>query len=175
MTAAGEPRTYDEGLLVPLDPTSLTWARTWVRLWLRDRPEIESGGLPVALGQATRPRQATWHEFSRTDRELNAALSLDAMKSADGLSTYYRPHFTAARLYLGDPTLWKSRSVDGSSETRRDPNEIVGVWLAQGRAFDALIPLTPLPAFVEVEVGGSGGTVDAGPHRFAIPLEVGGL
>lgn len=175
MTAPADVRTYDESLLTDFDPTSLPWARTWVRLWLRDRPELEQGGVPLGPGQPTRPRQATWAEFGRTDAELNAALTLDSVKLGD--TVFYRPHFTAARVYLGDPALWRSRSVDGSSETRRDPTEIVGAWLAQGRAFDALLPpaLQPLPPFVEVAVGTSNPSPEAGPTRYAIPLEVGGL
>ena len=106
--------------------------------------------MPVPAGQPSRPRLATWPEFSRTDAQLDAALSLDAVvdTSIEPPVSYYRPHFTAARLYLGDPALWKSRAVDGSSESRRDSREIVGAWLAQGAAFDSMIPQTlVLPPF----------------------------
>lgn len=171
-------RTYDETKLLPLAVDSLVWARTWVRTWLRDRPEVDAGGVPVAAGQPTRPRLPTWPEFSRGDIELDAALLVDAVvdTSTDPHTVYYRPHFTAARLYLGDPSLWKSRQVDGSSETRRDPTAIVEQWLAQGRAFDALMPaaLLPLPTFVEVTLDGGGGGVDE-YNPPSIPLIVGGL
>lgn len=146
-----EPRTYDESLLDVISLASRDFARTWVRMLLRDRPEIDRGGVPVAAGQPTRPRSATWPEFSRTDQELNAALILDSLMLDRGgeVVTYYRPHFTAARLYLGDPNLWKSRAVDGSSESRRSSQEIIGAWLAQGAALDAMLPdeLRPLPPF----------------------------
>ncbi|MDV6376374.1 hypothetical protein [Deinococcus arenicola] len=136
-------RSYDPALLTALDPTSLDWSRTWVRTLLRDRPEIDRGGLPLAPGQPSRPREATWPALSRDDTEINAALALDAVRSPT--VTYYRPHVTAARLYLGDPALWRSRSVDGASESRRDAKEITAAWLVQGRAIDALIPPELLP------------------------------
>jgi len=138
-------RTYEPELLGQLDPQSLEWARTWVRTLLRDKPEIDKGGLPVAPGQPARPRDPTWPAFSRADIEINTALELDAVRDTTGGAIYYRPHVTAGRLYLGDPTLWKSRSVDGTSETRRDALQIVEAWLAQGRAIDALIPPELLP------------------------------
>lgn len=177
MTQPSAPRTYDETKLLPLAVDSLDWARTWVRMWLRDRPEVESGGVPVGAGQPTRPRVATWPEFSRADAELDAALLLDAVKDTSTSVPYYRPHFTAARLYLGDPSLWKSRQVDGSSETRRDPTVIVEQWLAQGRAFDALIPeaLQPLPPFVEVTLDGGGVSLEDEYNPPSIPLIVSGL
>lgn len=143
-------RTYDPTLLTALAPSNKDFSRTWVRTLLRDQPEIDQGGVPVGPGQPSRPREATWPEFSRTDAQIDAALALDAVvDTAPGLPvTYYRPHFTAARLYLGDPALWKSRAVDGSSESRRDSREIVGAWLAQGAALDAMIPDTvTLPPF----------------------------
>lgn len=143
-------RTYNPALLTALAPSNKDFARTWVRTLLRDLPEVDQGGVPVGVGQPDRPSEATWPEFSRTDEQIDAALSLDAV--IDTAPTvpvvYYRPHYTAARLYLGDPALWKSRAVDGSSESRRDSREIVGAWLAQGGALDAMIPDTlPLPPF----------------------------
>lgn len=158
MTAPAPVRTYNETLLDVIAPNSRDFARTWVRMLLRDRPEIDRGGVPVSPGQPLRPREATWPEFSRTDQELNAALELDALSlelpMPDGgvqVARYYRPHFTAARLYLGDPNLWKSRSVDGTSESRRDAWEIVRAWLSQGASLDAMLPagLHPLPPFEE--------------------------
>lgn len=149
---APNPRTYEPELLRQLDPTSLAWARTWVRTLLRDRPEIDRGGLPTAPGQPSRPREATWPTFSRLDTEINTALELDAATDATDTMVYYRPHITAARLYLGDPALWRSRSVDGTSETRRDAREVVGAWLAQGAAIDRLIPVPSLPPFEEEAV-----------------------
>lgn len=145
---APEPRTYTPAALVGIDVTDQTFALTWVRTLLRDMPEVETGGIP---GQPTRPREATWPEFSRTDTQILAALELDAVRDATvtPVVKYYRPHVTAARLYLGDPALWRSRAVDGSSESRRDSLEIIGAWLAQGAALDGMIPahLHPLPAF----------------------------
>ncbi|GGI87220.1 hypothetical protein [Deinococcus wulumuqiensis] len=152
-------RTYDESLLTVIDPADREFSRTWVRTLLRDRPEVNRGGLPLGPGQPTRPSESTWPEYSRTDQELNAALELDAAfdPAANPPAKYYRPHFTAARLYLGDPALWKSRAVDGSSESRRDSQEIVSAWLAQGAALDSLIPVKPLPPFEAVA-----GTTEAG-------------
>lgn len=144
-------RTYDESLLTVLDVTSREFARTFVRSLLRDRPEVERGGLPLGPGQPARPREATQPQFSRTDLELNTALELDAVLDlgVNPPEKYYRPHITAARLYLGDPNLWRSRAVDGSSESRRDSMEIVGAWLAQGAALDRMIPEhLALPPFV---------------------------
>ncbi|WP_027480532.1 hypothetical protein [Deinococcus pimensis] len=133
-------RSYDGADLSPISPDDDSFARAWVRFWTRDLPQVQNG-LP-----GTNQVEA-WPQFSLTDEELDAALQLDAVESPDG-AVYYRPHFTAARLYLGNPQLWRTRSVDGTSETRRDPNEIVGAWLAQGRAFDAVIPEgTVLPPF----------------------------
>ena len=151
MTQPSPPvRTYESELLTALAPSNKDFSRTWVRTLLRDVPEIDQGGVPVSAGQPNRPRLGTWPEFSRTDAQIEAALSLDAViDTAPAIPVvYYRPHITAARLYLGDPALWKSRAVDGSSESRRDSREIVGAWLAQGRALDAMIPDTVvLPAF----------------------------
>lgn len=167
-----QPRTYDETLLLPIDLISQAWGRTWVRQFMRDYPEVRTGG--VNPGQPV--RDPVWPEFSRTDAGLNASLFLDAVQIdvAGVLTAHYRPHFTAARLYLGDPNLWRTRSVDGSSETRRDPQEVIRAWLNQGRAFDALFPTgTVLPAFdvAEVETA-SGGEGDWVP---GIPLVVSGL
>jgi hypothetical protein len=171
-----EPRTYNPALLTNLDVTNLDFVRTWVRTLLRDKPEVETGGVPLPPGQPTRPRAGTWPEFSRSDTEIDAALALDAVQLETVI--YYRPHFTAARLYLGDPSLWRTRAVDGSSESRRDAAEITGAWLAQGAALDRLIPaeLYPLPAFVTVSsTATSGVTPDTGPFLSAIPLIIGGL
>lgn len=176
MTQPSPPpaRTYDESKLLPI-PAHLddpTWARTWTRQFLRDFPELKTGGI-----QAGQPSVETWPAFSRSDVALNAALSLDAVSvTVENVTTLrYRPHITAARLYLGDPNLWRTRSVDSSSETRRDPNEVIAAWLNQGRAFDALFPTgTVLPPFEVVEVE----TVSPGdPEYFpsSIPLIVGGL
>lgn len=171
------PRTYDESLLTVLDPQNRDFARTFVRSLLRDRPEIDRGGVPLGPGQPTRPRDPTWPEWSRTDLELNAALELDAVldTSVTPLAKHYRPHFTAARLYLGDPNIWKSRAVDGSSESRRDSGEIVRAWLLQGAALDRMIPahLWPLPDF-EGE-GKAGSAVVDEPYVTAIPITVTGL
>lgn len=180
MTAPVQARTYDESLLDLITLTSRDFARTWARMLLRDRPEIERGGVPVGPGQPTRPREGTWPEFSRTDQELNAALVLDSVLDTTGELpvTYYRPHITAARLYLGDPNLWRSRAVDGSSESRRPSEEIVGAWLAQGVRFDRMIPvhLHPLPAF-DADGAEATGTVTLEDEYAppAIPLIVGGL
>lgn len=177
MTApeAAKLRTYDETLLDMIALTSRDFARTWVRMLLRDRPEMEVGGVPLGPGQPQRPREPTWPEFSRTDQELNAALALDAVVGmvAGQVMAYYRPHITAARLYLGDPNLWKSRSVEGSSESRRDPMQIVGAWLAQGAALDAQIPseLWPLPPFGP-DAGAPSLEADYLP---GVPLQIGGL
>lgn len=177
MTNPPPVRTYDESLLDGITVTSRDFARTYLRLLLRDRPEIDQGGVAVGPGQPTRPREATWPANSRTDQELNLALALDRVLdlTADPPVSYYRPHITAARLYLGDPTLWRSRAVDGSSESRRDSSEIVGAWLAQGRALDAQIPasLYPLPPFDE-DGAAVGGTPED-EYQPGIPLMVGGL
>lgn len=176
MTAPTPTRTYDEQLLDVISLHSRDFARTWVRMLLRDRPEVESGGVPVGPGQPTRPREPTWPEFSRTDQELNAALVLDSLLDTTGETPvpYYRPHFTAARLYLGDPNLWRSRAVDGSSESRRSSEEIVGAWLAQGAALDRMIPghLWPLPPFEDADPA-TPGTEE--PYSPGIPLVVIGL
>ncbi|THF70498.1 hypothetical protein E7T06_07275 [Deinococcus sp. Arct2-2] len=167
-----QPRSYDESLLLPVDLTSEDWGRTWVRQFMRDYPEVRTGGVSPQQPQ----RDPMWPEFSRTDAALNASLFLDAVQlDVNGTVTpYYRPHFTAARLYLGDPNLWRTRSVDGSSETRRDPLEVIRAWLNQGRAFDALFPSgTLLPAFEVEEVETVSGTPDYSPS--AIPLIIGGL
>lgn len=171
-------RTYDESLLDVIALTSRDFARTWVRMLLRDRPEVDAGGVPLGPGQPTRPREPTWPEFSRTDQELNAALELDALTLEVNAMVirYYRPHFTAARLYLGDPNLWRSRAVDGSSESRRDSSEIVGAWLAQGAAFDRMMPadLLPLPPF-DGDGAATTGTLTEEPYEPGIPLVVRGL
>lgn len=173
MTQSTPPvRTYDESKLLPPDLSNLEWARTWTRQFLRDLPELKTGGI-----QAGQPSVETWPAFSRSDAALNAALYLDSvLLDVNGTSTrMYRPHITAARLYLGDPNLWRTRSVDGSSETRRDPNEVVSAWLNQGRAFDGLFPEnTVLPPFEVVDVE----TVSVGDPEYypsSIPLIVGGL
>lgn len=142
-------RTYDPELLTALNVRDRAFARTWARTLLRDFPEVQPGKLPLGPGQPSRPSEPTWPEFSRTDFQIDAALELDAVidASASPPVKYYRPHITAARLYLGDPALWRSRAVDGSSESRRDSMEIVGAWLAQGAGLDAMIPV-PLPPFV---------------------------
>lgn len=146
-----DDRTYDPSLLTALNVQSVAFALTWTRTLLRDFPEVETGGVPLGPGQPTRPRGATWPEFSLTDQQIKAALALDAVLDArpDPPQLYYRPHITAARLYLGNPNLWRSRAVDGSSESRRDSKEIVGAWLAQGAALDRTIPEgVVLPPFV---------------------------
>ncbi|GGR00269.1 hypothetical protein [Deinococcus ruber] len=173
MTQSAPPvRTYDESLLLPVDLASVAWGRTWVRQFLRDYPEVQTGG--IGPGQPT--RGAVWPEFSRSDAALNAALYLDSVLLDVGgtLTPFYRPHFTAARLYLGDPNVWRTRNVEGSSETRRDPGEIIRMWLNQGRAFDALFPTgTPLPPFELQEIE----TASTASDYFSpsIPLIVGGL
>ncbi|MFC6592407.1 hypothetical protein ACFP81_10650 [Deinococcus lacus] len=174
MTAPTPLRTYDEGLLDAISLTSRDFARTWVRMLLRDRPEVDRGSVPLGPGQPLRPREPTWPEFSRTDQELNAALALDALTLTVGneVRVYYRPHITAARLYLGDPNLWKSRAVDGSSESRRDSTEIVGAWLAQGAGLDKLLPLElQPPPGLEVEITPAADE----PYSPGIPLQIGGL
>ncbi len=145
-----DPRTYEPDDLSLISVESLDFSRTFVRTLLRDRPEFSSGGLPVGPGQPSRASEATWPQYSRTDTEIETALALDAVEDKQANLTYYRPHITAARLYLGDPALWKSRSVESGSESRRDATEIVSAWLAQGMALDAQIPdaLKPLPPFV---------------------------
>lgn len=130
-------RTYDEAALYPVAPVDPVWALTWVRFWMRDKPDEQGNWLDTA-------------QFARTDVELLAALELDSVTDSEA-RRYYRPHFTAARLYLGDPSLWKHRAVNGTSESRRDPEQVVGAWLAQGRAFDALIPIDNLPPWVEAD------------------------
>lgn len=153
-----DSRSYDETNLMPLRPTSLEWARTWVRQFLRDYPEARTGGLP-GIGQPVRVAELVWPEFSLSDVAIDAMLTLDAVLiTVNSLPVKsYRPHFTAARLYLGDPNLWRTRAVDASSETRRDPNEIILAWLNQGRAFDALINAV-LPPFETVTPSGTGAT-----------------
>lgn len=171
---APRARTYDEGLLDVITLTSREFSRTWARMLLRDIPELHEGD-ELESYQPMRDREATWPAYSRTDQQLNAALALDAViGTVNGeVMTYYRPHITAARLYLGDPNLWKSRSVEGSSESRRDPMQIVGAWLAQGAALDRLIPpeLWPLPPFSPDE-GAPSLEADYSP---GIPLQIGGL
>ncbi|MCD0156017.1 hypothetical protein [Deinococcus sp. 6GRE01] len=150
MTAPTPDRTYNPELLTALNVRNLEFARTFARTLLRDYPEVQSGGVPLGPGQPTRPREATWPEFSRTDFQYGVALELDAVldTTPDTPVKYYRPHITAARLYLGDPSIWKSRAVDGSSQSRRDSQEIIAAWLAQGAALDALIPTgVTLPPF----------------------------
>lgn len=173
-------RTYDEQLLTVLDVTNREFARTWVRSLLRDRPEIEAGGVPRSLREATPlPREAVWGEFSHTDQQLNVALELDAVLDTGviPLAKYYRPHITAARLYLGNPRMWRTRAVDGASESRRDSLEIVGAWLAQGVGLDRMIPahLHPLPPFDEDGQAVAGAPAADDPYDVAIPLVVSGL
>ena len=168
-------RTYDADKLTSLAPTNIVWARTWVRHWLGDRPDLRTG-----LPGAGSTELGIWQQGSKSDVELNALLALDAVPVTvtDGLTISvvpaYRPHFTAGHIYLGDPNLWRTRSVDGTSETRRDPMQIVAAWLNQGRSFDALLPL-PLPPFEEVRAtalrDGSGG-VSLAPGT---PIVVSGL
>lgn len=145
-----DDRTYNPELLALMLVTSLDFSRTYIRTLLRDRPEFSTGGVPLGPGQPTRASEATWPQYSRTDLEINTALVLDSVLDPTPAVRYYRPHITAARLYLGDPALWKTRNVDGSSESRRDTAEIVAAWLAQGVSLDAQIPesLKPLPPFV---------------------------
>ncbi|MFC5846732.1 hypothetical protein [Deinococcus petrolearius] len=146
-----DDRTYDASLLTALNVESREFALTWTRTLLRDLPEVETGGVPLGPGQPARPRAATWPEFSLTDQQIGAALALDAVLDERPAPPrlYYRPHVTAARLYLGNPNLWRSRAVDGSSESRRDSSEIVGAWLSQGAGLDRMIPADlPLPPFV---------------------------
>jgi hypothetical protein len=172
LTQPAPVRTYDQSLLLPLAPTSLAWARTWVRQLMGDKPDIRAG-LTNVLGQPIDTTTNLWSQWSKTDVELEASLLLDAVPVvvAGVIVPAYRPHFTAGHIYLGDPDLWRTRSVDGSSETRRDPLEIVRAWLNQGRAFDALIIGVNLPPFETVTTG-SGFTVSLAA---GIPIEVGGL
>lgn len=179
MTAPTTPvRSYDEALLDVVAPQSREFARTYARMLLRDRPEIDRGGVPLGPGQPTRPREPTWPEFSRTDQELNVALLLDALvlEREGEVLLYYRPHFTAARLYLGDPSLWRTRAVDGSSEARRDSMEIVSAWLAQGRALDAMLPaeLHPLPPFDGETVAAPAAAAET-PYWPGTPLDIRGI
>ena len=141
-------RTYDETLLPQLDPTDLSWSRTWVRFLLRDKPS-ERQVVPESLGEAP-STEADWPDFSRSDVELDTALALDAVKIDE--TVYYRPHVTAATLYLGDPNLWKTRAVEGTSETRRSAVEVTNAWLQQGSAVDALIPFPPSDPVSAAEV-----------------------
>lgn len=171
-------RTYDAGRLTALDVRSPEFTLAWIRTLLRDMPEVEAGGVPVGLGQPARDSEATWPEFSRTDPQIMAAAALDAVvdTAVSPPAKYFRPHFTAARLYLGDPAIWRSRAVEGSSESRRASEEIVSAWLAQGAALDRQIPphLWPLPPFEE----GSAPTTGPGaedPYVPGTPLEVRGL
>lgn len=124
-------RTYDQMKLIPINPLSLEWARMWVRFLLHDVPHGNQGG------------DFAWQQYSKADVELNAALELDAVGPMP--TRYYRPHVTARRLYLGDPTIWKTRAVDGTSETMRSAQEVTDAWVDQGRAIDALIPEELLP------------------------------
>jgi len=159
-------RTYEEGNLSPIQLDSPDWALAWVRQYLRDYPNVRTN----------EPTHGdVWPEFSRSDQAIDALAELDAVKLPDGTVLGYRPHVTAARMYLGDPTLWRTRAVDGNSETRRDPNEVVAAWLNQGRAFDALFPAgTVLPPFEVVDVETSTpGAPEWSPS--SIPLIVGGL
>lgn len=175
MTNPAPDRTYDPQLLMALDPRDVNFARTFVRTLLRDLPEVQSGGVPLGAGQPTMPDADVWPEFSRTDLQLNAALELDAVldTSPQPPVKFYRPHVTAARLYLGDPLLWRSRAVGGSSESRRDSGEIVSAWLAQGRALDAQIPETvTLPPFDVPDV--TTDTTPRGPRLTSTVVETGG-
>lgn len=160
MTGSAQARSYDEGKLSPLLPPDPDWARSWVRFFLRQVPDSE-GKFP---------------ELSPSDAEINANLLLDTVDF--GEVTYFRPHHTAARLYLGNPELLRSEGGQGWSNTRRDAGEITGAWLAQGRAFDARIPEgVILPPFVEVTVGSGSGAVEVEEAYtpYAIGLTVGGL
>lgn len=131
MTAPPDPRTYRAEDLNPISTSSLPWARAWLRFLLQDVPHGDQLG------------DMGWKEHSKTDAELDAALSLDAVGQPGNL--HYRPHVTAAKLYLGDPSIWKTRAVDGTSETLRSAQEITNAWLDQGRAIDAQIPAELLP------------------------------
>ena len=127
MTLPSPPRTYSPALLLPIDPRSSACARTWVRFFLKAQPD-DQGKFP---------------EHDLQDVEYNAALILDSV--TDGTYIYYRPAITAARLYEGDPLLLRSEGAEGWSNTRRSTPEIVAAWLAQGLAFDRLIPVALLP------------------------------
>lgn len=129
-------RTYQPDLLPTFNPLDLTWARNWVRFLLHDVPHRDQ------------PDETGWPDFSKSDVELNAALMLDSVGPSRTVR-YFRPHVTAARLYLGDPNLWKTRSVNGTAETKRDAEQITAAWLAQGKAIDALIPDELLPVTAE--------------------------
>lgn len=145
-------RTYQPELLPQFNPLDQVWARNWVRFLLHDVPHRDQQD------------DSGWPDFSKSDVELDAALLLDVVGAAPVL--YYRPHVTASRLYLGDPNLWRTRAVDGTSETKRDAEQITAAWLAQGKAIDALIPSELLPVTPE-RVRAS--------YVNAIPLDIRGL
>lgn len=137
-------RTYDESVLTRMDPQDITWARTWVRNLLRDKPIVGKTGLPAQLNQPVTNSTPGWDEGSLTDEAINAALRLRAVGPDSDL--YYRPHVTAADLLRGNPNILVKRVVDGSSEQRRDPNDVAISWIEQGRGIDAMIPSDLLPA-----------------------------
>lgn len=120
--------SYDESKLAPLDPTDKDWARTWVRLFLRDKPDGEDN----------------YPEGGLSDGEIDATMLASSV--TDGTLIYYRPHIAAARLLEGDPQRFKQFALEGFSKTLRDVDEVVAGWLAQGSAFDALIPADLLPS-----------------------------
>ena len=78
MTQSTQERTYDETLLLPLNPLNLDWARTWVRQFLHDHPEVQSGG--VNPGQPY--RRDVWPEFARSER-FDGVWFLDLPQAAE--------------------------------------------------------------------------------------------
>lgn len=114
-------RTYDPAALVALDLRSLTWARNTCRRYLRDVPN-EVGA---------------WRPGSYDDREIDAQLTLDAVRH--GVVLHYRPHVSAAHLLLSDPERVLSTSGGGWSETYQTPASVAASIRRSGSYIDDLI------------------------------------
>jgi len=104
--------TYTIANLDPTDLDGAAWALAWVRFLLRDKPNEGSTFPPGSLD----------------DDELTANLNADRIQdttAGGGDDTYYfRPHLTASRLIVSNPT-WISRwSSGGVSEEMRDASEV---------------------------------------------------
>lgn len=117
---------YDPANLTPIDPTNLTCALTWVRYFLRD----------------------TGPDPQYVDAELTAALMLGALRDNGTIpaTLYYRPHALAASLLTGEVGGLSKYRLGDLEETYRDPSGVAAAILAQGAAWDDLIPALIRPA-----------------------------
>ena len=122
--------TYTIANLLPVDLDGSDWALARVRYFLRDKPNEGTAFPPGSLD----------------DDELLAELDADRVQdttAGGGDGTYYfRPHVTAARVIISNPT-WLSRWTAGSvSEVYRDAEGVARAIRTQNQWIDDLIDTT---------------------------------